>query len=156
MSPSLETSVAGSAVVAAAPNLASHCRRILVVDDDAIVRRRCSEALSHRGYQVDAAEDGAAAWDALQLGHYDLVVTDNSMPKVSGVELVLMLRAAHMELPVILMSAAMPVRELNQHPELHLAAALLKPFTGPELLGTVNDVLEPAKDTVKPRVRVCR
>jgi CheY-like chemotaxis protein len=156
MSPFPLTSVAGPADVVAAPNLASHCHRILVVDDDAIVRRRCSEVLSHRGYQVDAAEDGAAAWDALQLEHYDLVVTDHSMPKVSGVELVLMLRAAHMELPVILMSAAMPVRELNQHPELHLAAALLKPFTGHELLGAVNEVLEPAKDTVKPLVLVRR
>jgi DNA-binding response OmpR family regulator len=39
------------------------------------------------GYQVDVAEDGATAWAALQLSKYDLLITDQFMPKVSGVEL---------------------------------------------------------------------
>ena len=43
-----------------------------------------TEVLIYSGYRVDAAEDGAAAWDALQLNKYDLVVTDNQIAKADG------------------------------------------------------------------------
>ena len=115
--------------------------RILVVDDDIAVRQLSTEVLIHSGYDVDAAQDGAVAWDALQLNSYDLLVTDHNMPKVTGVELVKKVRSARMALPVILASGAMPTEELNQHPWLQLAATLLKPFTGDELLDTVQKVL---------------
>jgi PleD family two-component response regulator len=55
-------------------------QRILVVEDDAVIRRVNVEVLTYSGYHVDAAEDGAAAWDTLQLSNYDLMVTDNDMP----------------------------------------------------------------------------
>lgn len=90
---------------------------------------------------MDAAEVGAAAWQALNIDSYDLLITDNKMPKLSGVELVKKVRSARMALPVILASGIMPTEELNRHPWLQLAATLLKPFTGEELLGTVKEVL---------------
>jgi DNA-binding response OmpR family regulator len=111
--------------------------RILVVDDDVDIRQVNAEVLILSGYQVDVAEDGAAGWEALHANSYDLLITDNNMPKISGVELVKKLRSARMALPVILASGAMPAEELN----LQLAATLRKPFTGDELLGTVNKVL---------------
>jgi two-component system chemotaxis response regulator CheY len=92
---------------------------------------------------VDAAEDGAVAWEVLHTGIYDLLITDNNMPKVTGVELVKKLRAARMALPVILVSAAIPTEELNRHPWMQLAATLLKPFSNDELLDTVKKVLRP-------------
>ena len=63
-------------------------QRILVVEDDAAIRRLNTEILTYSGYHVDAAEDGAVAWDALQQNNYDLMVTDNDMPKVTGVEFI--------------------------------------------------------------------
>jgi len=116
-------------------------RRILVVDDDPDIRQQSTEVLIHHGYQVDAAEDGAGAWDTLQVNDYDLVVADHCMPKVTGVELIKKLRAARMALPVILISGAMPMDELNRHPSLQLAATLLKPFTTDELVLAVKEVL---------------
>src|SRR5687767_9307408 len=77
-------------------------RRILVAEDDHSLRRINAKVLSHFGYLVDAAEDGEAAWHALNSGRYDLLVTDNDMPKVSGVELIKKVRAARMALPVIM------------------------------------------------------
>jgi DNA-binding NtrC family response regulator len=111
--------------------------RILVVDDDLGIRKSNSELLISSGYQVDAAEDGAAGWDALRVRNYDLLITDNNMPKVSGVELVKKVRSARMALPVILASGARPANEK----ELQLSAMLLKPFTADELLGIVKRVL---------------
>jgi len=111
------------------------------VEDDGIIRHLNAEVLIHSGYHVDAAEDGAVAWDALQLNRYDLMVTDNDMPKVSGVELLKKLHAVRMALPVIMATGTLPEEEFSRQPWLQPAALLLKPYSFDELLGTVRDVL---------------
>jgi len=121
-------------------------RRILVVDDEAAIRLFSSVVLRSSGYEVDAAEDGAAGWEALHAKDYDLLITDNQMPKVSGVELINWLHDAQMELPVIMASGSFPVDELTRNPALQLAAALAKPFSGDQLLKTVNEVLGAAPE----------
>jgi len=115
--------------------------RILVVEDDISIRQLNTEGLRRSGYEVDAAEDGEAAWDALQLESYDLVITDNSMPKVTGVELLEKLRAARLTLPVIMATGALPTAVFARCPWLQPDATLLKPYTSAELLRTVKKVL---------------
>jgi two-component system cell cycle response regulator CpdR len=126
-------------------------QRILVADDDNEVRRFNVEVLMDSGYEVDAAEDGAEAWEALQLNNYDLLITDNNMRKMSGVELLKKLHAARMTLPVILASGTMPVEELKQHPWLQIQATLHKPYSLAKLLGTVGSVLR-ANDGVRAQI----
>jgi DNA-binding response OmpR family regulator len=115
--------------------------RILVVDDDSSIRELNTMMLLRSGYEVEAAEDGAAAWDALTADDYDLIITDNHMPRVSGVELLKKLRAARMALPVIMATGILPTEEFTRYPWLQPAATLLKPYTVEELLGTVEAVL---------------
>jgi two-component system OmpR family response regulator len=115
--------------------------RILVVDDYRDIRQLSTEVLSHSGYAVDAAADGAAAWEALQSKAFNLLITDNDMPRLTGIELVRKLRSARMALPVILATGDLPTEELVQNPSLQLAALLPKPFSIEELLGTVTNVL---------------
>jgi DNA-binding response OmpR family regulator len=115
--------------------------RILVVDDDDDIRRLNTEVLAGSGYKVDAAADGAVAWDTLQLNSYDLLLTDHDMPKVTGVELLIKLRAACMALPVILISGTISTETLKRYPWLQIDATLLKPYTPDELLATVRKVL---------------
>jgi DNA-binding response OmpR family regulator len=115
--------------------------RILFVDDNLTVRETTARVLIDSGYHVDAAEDGEAAWKALHAINYDLLITDQTMPKLSSVELVKKVRVAQMKLPVVLVSAALPTEELDRHPWLQLAATLLKPFTVDELLETVRAAL---------------
>lgn len=131
---------------APAPGRARPLRRILVVDDESYIRQFSTVVLRHSGYAVETAEDGAAAWDALQLNRYDLLVTDNNMCRLTGIGLIRKLHAARMALPVILVSGAMPTDELNRHPWLPIAATLLKPFTTVELLSTVRQILSVADD----------
>jgi DNA-binding response OmpR family regulator len=116
---------------------------ILVVEDDGTLRKINTEVLMHSGYQVDAAEDGAAAWDALQLKNYDLVVTDNDMPRVTGVELIQKLYAASMFLPVIMATGALPDIKRTSHMR-QPVVTLLKPYTFEELLTAVKNVLRAA------------
>jgi DNA-binding response OmpR family regulator len=115
--------------------------RILVVDDDILIRQLSEEVLVRSGYEVDAAEDGAAAWHALNTDEYDLLITDHKMPELTGVELLKRVRAARMALPVIMATGDPPKEEFVQYPWLRPAATLLKPFTGDQLLGTVEQVL---------------
>ena len=116
-------------------------RRILVVDDEECLRELSTQVLIHSGYNVDAAEDGAVAWNTLQHNSYDLLITDNNMPNVTGVELLQKLHAARMDLPVIMVSGTIPTAELSRHSWLQIDATLLKPFTPDELLTTVRKVL---------------
>jgi DNA-binding NtrC family response regulator len=131
---------------AESPGAQARCRatpsnRILVVDDDIDLRLLNAGVLVRSGCQVDTAEDGAAAWATLHAKGYDLLITDNNMPKVSGVELVKKVRSAHMTMPVILASGALLTDELERNPWLQPVATLVKPFTGGQLLETVNQVL---------------
>jgi len=116
-------------------------RRILVVEDDADLRRLNTEVLAESGFQVDGAVDGVAAWQALNTSSYDLLITDNHMPIVTGLELIKKLRAEDMTLPVILVSGSLPPEDLELHPWLQIQAILLKPYTLAELFKTVKEVL---------------
>ncbi len=115
--------------------------RILVVEDDDDVLKLNVATLKQAGYQVDGAEDGAFAWDALAAATYDLVVTDNNMPKVTGVELIGKMQTAHMTLPVIMASWAMPEEQFVRNRALRPAATLLKPYAIAALVSAVREVL---------------
>jgi len=115
--------------------------RVLVADDDADIRRAVSDILSSAGYAVDAAEDGSLAWDTLQRNAYDILITDNNMPKVSGVELLNKLRTAQMKLPVIMITSIVPQHEFANKPWLMPDATVLKPFGTAELLGKIGILL---------------
>src|SRR6478609_5092665 len=80
--------------------------RILVVDDEKAVRDLHLELLAGAGYEAVAVADGALAWNAIQAEHFDLMITDNSMPKVTGVELINKLIAAKTRLSVIMSTGA--------------------------------------------------
>jgi DNA-binding response OmpR family regulator len=119
--------------------------RILVVDDEPIIRSFNTAVLVQSGYHVDVAEDGAHAWDTLQNHSYDLLITDNNMPKVTGIQLIKKVRGARMPLPIIMATGAMPKEEFTQNSGLHPVATLLKPYTLDDFLGMVKNVLWAAK-----------
>lgn len=81
--------------------------KLLVVDDNPQNRDLLLRRLTGSGYQVEVAEDGAAALAKINQAHYDLVLLDQVMPGMSGLDLLRLLRATHSpsELPVIIVSA---------------------------------------------------
>jgi len=126
-------------------------QRILVVDDEISMLLLSTEVLIQSGYEVDTAEDGAVAWQTLNADRYDLVITDQNMPKVTGVELIKKLRAARMALPVIIATGTLPKEEFARNPWAQPEATLLKPYTIAELLGTVKEVLRATNGARSPR-----
>jgi two-component system alkaline phosphatase synthesis response regulator PhoP len=121
-------------------------QKILVVDDEPLIRQLNADILADAGFRVDTAGDGAAAWDALQICGYDLVITDNQMPKVSGVELIEKIRVAGLVLPIIMASATLPEDGYIEHLWLQPFAMLLKPYSLAEFVGTVKAILHAAGD----------
>jgi len=115
--------------------------RILVVDDDAAFRFLNTYILKRFGYEVDAAEDGEMAWEMIGLKHYDVLITDNNMPKVTGVGLLEIMHAAHFFLPVIMATGEAPDAELAFQSCPLPDAMLIKPYSGKLLLDTVQGVL---------------
>lgn len=81
--------------------------RLLVVGDNADNRELLSGLLGHCGYTVDVAESGAGALEKINQAQYDLVLLDQMMPGMSGLDLLRLLRATYSqsELPVIMVTA---------------------------------------------------
>ncbi|HWB65756.1 MAG TPA: response regulator transcription factor [Mycobacteriales bacterium] len=79
--------------------------RLLVVDDEHRLARALQHGLTHEGYVVDVAHDGAAALDAALLGGYDAIILDLMLPVLSGYQVVRRLRAAEVWTPVLMLTA---------------------------------------------------
>jgi len=80
--------------------------RILVVDDDSLLRRTLTRFLKREGFRVSEAADGEAAWEFLQEHETDVIVTDVKMPRRTGIELLECLREERSNIPVILITGA--------------------------------------------------
>jgi len=115
--------------------------RILVVDDEPCICELNTDMLTAAGYHVDVAANGAVAWDAIRLNNYDLIITDNTMPRMTGIEMIEKMRSGGMVVPVIMASGTLLNEELTQSSRLQPVVMLPKPYTGVELLGMVKKVL---------------
>lgn len=82
----------------------ARARRVLLVDDDALIRRSISKYLSRHGYSVSEAENAEAALAAAGAERFDILITDWKMPGMSGIDLAGRLGEAQPGLGIIIMS----------------------------------------------------
>jgi DNA-binding NtrC family response regulator len=82
-------------------------KRILIVDDHKEIRDLLSKFFLLNGYEVDTAEDGETAMEKVRRKGYDLVVTDYSMPKMDGMDLLRRLKMENPSLSVLMISGSM-------------------------------------------------
>lgn len=123
----------------------ARAQNVLVADDYEGARQVITDALVRAGFEVDTAADGETAWEALQLKHYDLLVTDNEMPRLAGIKLIERIRGAGMSLPIILVSGSLSMEGGHDCGHLQVSAVLAKPFDFWEFLNAVGKALrEPA------------
>lgn len=79
-------------------------RRLLVIDDDPMVRKTLAQLLRNAGHRVEEADDGSAGLAVLNKMPVDLVLTDLGMPGLSGWEVARAVKAGHPYLPVVLVT----------------------------------------------------
>lgn len=120
--------------------------RILVADDDRVVRRIVRAKLSGLGYSVYEAGDGQEAIDLLGEGAApDLLITDQLMPRLNGLQLVRMVRESGREelaaLPIIMLTSRGNERDIIEGLRTGLDDYVVKPFSPDELAARVKTVL---------------
>jgi len=120
------------------------------VDDDKGIRHLISTVLIQAGFAATCAGDGQQAWEELLQEHYDLVITDNEMPRLAGIGLIQRMREAGMSVPVIVASGTLPAERVRDDPILRIAAVLPKPFSLQCLLDTVNHTLSTLCEEASP------
>ncbi|MBC8356464.1 MAG: response regulator [Planctomycetes bacterium] len=128
-------------------------RRILVAEDNAALASVVRFNLERAGFQVTVAYNGRLAWEAVQEDDFDLIVTDQQMPEMTGCEFCEKLRTldAYRDKPVIMLTAKGMELELPRlKAELGIAATFLKPFSPKEIVTAVEDHLEAVSEPVSP------
>lgn len=130
--------------------------RVLVAEDDGLVRALLVRCLRRDGHEVVEAADGAAAIAALHGSEaFDLVVTDHSMPKASGVEVVSEAARIDPTLPCIVVTAFHDLDVATRAMDAGAVAFLPKPFRPRELSVVVHRALERrtlAEETIRLRL----
>jgi CheY-like chemotaxis protein len=126
------------------PTLARGRETVLVIEDEAPVRRTVQQILQMSGYDVLIAEDGAAGLELCRArgDDIDLVLTDFVMPRLGGIELITKLRAVNSQVKILLMSGFSDGQvSPDKLAELGGVATIEKPFRAAALLDRVRELL---------------
>jgi DNA-binding NtrC family response regulator len=120
-------------------------KRVLVVEDDDTVRNMLTVLLFQEGYNVHAVSDGQEALNEMKRRHFDVVITDNCMPRLDGMEFLSLSRIVWPDIPVVMVSGG--------HPDLSATAVqrgayawLHKPYEPSMLLEIVLDAVHASQE----------
>ena len=120
--------------------------RLLVVDDDPLLRTTVGRALRLEGYDVVAAEDGVAAWQHLRNDVFGAVVLDVGMPRLDGLTVCRRMRDAGDRTPVLMLTARDGIPDRVGGLDAGADDYLVKPFALDELHARVRALLRRAAD----------
>jgi len=130
--------------------------RVMVVDDESSLREMLSEILTEAGYQVDTFTTGLEAWEALaaQPRGWDLLLTDQTMPGMTGDQLAFKALGLRPDLPVILCSGYSPTLKIEDVKRAGVFACLEKPLDFHTLLSLVATALAVNSHCSAPTAKV--
>lgn len=120
-------------------------KRILVIDDDELMRAMLSQMLGRAGYEIVLAANGIEGLKQFQTHlPVDLVITDLIMPGKEGIETMMELRRDHPEVPIIAISGGARATGRDYLPiaaQLGARRTVAKPFTRQEILEAIQSTL---------------
>ena len=129
-------------MVTAEPDAASKdAARILVVDDERVIREILAEFLTLEGFSVHTVEDGEKALTELRLHPYDLLITDLKMPRLSGLQLLEKIESERLGVLTVLMTGFGTVETAIEAMKKGAYDYLLKPFKVEEVIHVVERAL---------------
>ncbi len=117
-------------------------KKILVVDDEEILRMLIADTLSFEGYTVEEAQDGQEGFDKAATGQFDVILLDYMMPRLTGPEVLERLQPLNLGIPIIMLTAK--VQQSDRDLAAHFGADYFmpKPFSPSELVTLVKQVLD--------------
>lgn len=125
-------------------------KRVLIVDDEEVIRKVLRVCLLQWGYEVSEAMDGAEALNQLNHGDFDLMICDIVMPNKDGWELVKEVRSGPRtkDIPVIVLTGKDRDTDMFKGYELGANYYIPKPFTKAQLLYGIRLILEENSDSI--------
>ena len=114
---------------------------ILIVDDEANVRKVLAALLAQGGYQTTPAKDAAQALDLVRAQDPDLILTDLQMPGMDGMELLARVRADFPEIPVVMLTAHGSIEAAVEAMKLGAFDFMTKPFDREQVLEVIGKAL---------------
>lgn len=117
--------------------------RILIAEDDPSVRAFVVTALTMKGHEVVAEEDGELAAETMQVqnGRFDLLLSDIKMPITDGIALAMQVAASFPKIIIVLMTGFADQRERAGGLDALVYDVIVKPFSLSELLTKIDDAL---------------
>src|SRR5687767_14305644 len=122
--------------------MGSAMAKILIVDDQEMMRDSLAATLAREGHEVVACTDGPLAVTRLGSTKFELMITDLKMPKMTGIELLQEAKRLRPEMPVVLMTAFATVNTAVEAMKLGAYDYIQKPFDGDEIKLLVERTLE--------------
>jgi two-component system chemotaxis response regulator CheY len=118
-------------------------KRILIVDDSALIRQVEQAVLSKAGYETETANSGKEAITKMEGSIFNLVLTDLNMPDLDGVSLIKQVRAGgkHRLTPIVLITTESKDGKKQEGKMAGATAWVVKPFSAEQLLSVVRRVL---------------
>jgi two-component system response regulator PhoP len=126
--------------------------RILVVEDEQILREQLSDRLKGVGYVVDSAKDGEEGLYFGQEYEYDAAIVDLGLPKLNGIDLISRLRGEERRFPVLVLTARGNWQDKVEGLEAGADDYLTKPFQMEELLARLNALMRRAAGYASPLI----
>ncbi len=115
--------------------------KLLYAEDEKSLSEAVVDVLEYNKFSVDAVYDGMDALDYAQSGHYDGIILDVMMPRLSGLEVLERLRAAGSKTPILLLTAKSEIEDRIAGLDLGADDYLPKPFAMGELLARIRAML---------------
>jgi two-component system alkaline phosphatase synthesis response regulator PhoP len=121
-------------------------RKILIIDDEAVIRKAIRMACEKEGYEVVEADNGSEGLRQVELARPDLVLLDLMLPDISGFDVCRELRKQGQRLPVIILSAKTEEIDIVVGLEIGADDYITKPFRARELLARIAAHLRRVRD----------
>lgn len=121
--------------------------RVLVVEDEANIRKLLVLNLELEGYEIETAVDGRSALDKIKNAYFDLVLLDLMLPEIDGIRVLQNIRLSHPTLPVIIVSAKDTSHDRIEGLRTGADDYLVKPFNMEELVLRIDNILSRQRDT---------
>jgi len=123
--------------------------RILVIDDEEIIRKSLAAILEEKGYAVDTAQNGQAAVEKTKARHYNLALIDIRLPDMSGTELLTAIKETTPKMVKIIVTGYPSLENAIEAVNKGADGYIVKPFAMNDLLNMVREHLKKQQEAKK-------
>ena len=126
--------------------------RLLVVEDESLLRQQLGQGLTKQGYVVDVAEDGKIGLYCAIENDFDVAIIDLGLPEIDGISLIQQIRAAGKEYPILILTARGDWQDKVAGLDAGADDYVVKPFQLEEIVARLSALLRRAAGFSKPKL----